>query len=73
MYKKEFHVLIKYCFLKGKNTVEAKTWLDAEFPDTAAPKSAMKYWYTKFRRSEMSTEDGENSGRPKDVVTEENI
>ncbi|KAF7276780.1 hypothetical protein GWI33_009831, partial [Rhynchophorus ferrugineus] len=43
MYKKEFRVLIKYCFLKGKNTVEAKTWLDAEFPDTAAPKSAMKY------------------------------
>ncbi|KAF7262774.1 hypothetical protein GWI33_004139 [Rhynchophorus ferrugineus] len=28
MNKKEFRVLIKYCFLKGKNTVEAKTWLD---------------------------------------------
>ncbi|KAF7267808.1 hypothetical protein GWI33_019001 [Rhynchophorus ferrugineus] len=32
MDKKEFRVLIKYCFLKGKNTVEAKTWLDATAP-----------------------------------------
>ncbi|KAF7285515.1 hypothetical protein GWI33_010514 [Rhynchophorus ferrugineus] len=30
MDKRKFRVLIKYCFLKGKNTVEAKTWLDAE-------------------------------------------
>ncbi|KAF7280367.1 hypothetical protein GWI33_006139 [Rhynchophorus ferrugineus] len=42
MDKNEFHVLIKYCFLKGKNTVEAKTWLDAEFPKTAPGKSAIK-------------------------------
>ncbi|KAF7272807.1 hypothetical protein GWI33_014439 [Rhynchophorus ferrugineus] len=26
MDKKEFRVLIKYCFLKGKNTVETKAW-----------------------------------------------
>ncbi|KAF7265165.1 hypothetical protein GWI33_021358, partial [Rhynchophorus ferrugineus] len=32
MDKKEFRVLIRYCFLKGKNTVEAKTWLDDELP-----------------------------------------
>ncbi|KAF7262961.1 hypothetical protein GWI33_003794, partial [Rhynchophorus ferrugineus] len=42
MDKKEFPVLIKYCFLKGKNTVEAKIWLDAEFPDTAPGKSNIK-------------------------------
>ncbi|KAF7268334.1 hypothetical protein GWI33_018525 [Rhynchophorus ferrugineus] len=41
MDKKEFHVLIKYCFLKGKNTVEAKTWLDAEFPEAAPGKSTI--------------------------------
>ncbi|KAF7285485.1 hypothetical protein GWI33_010583 [Rhynchophorus ferrugineus] len=34
MDKKEFRMSIKHCFLKGKNTVEAKTWLDAEIPDT---------------------------------------
>ncbi|KAF7280416.1 hypothetical protein GWI33_006082 [Rhynchophorus ferrugineus] len=68
MDKKEFSVLIKYCFLKGKNTVEAKTWLNADFRDTAPRKSTIKDWYPKFRYSEMSTEDGERSGWPKEVV-----
>ncbi|KAF7287818.1 hypothetical protein GWI33_000171 [Rhynchophorus ferrugineus] len=69
--KKEFHVLIKYCFLKGKNTVEAKTWLDAEFPYTAPGKSTIKDWYGKCRRGEMSTEDSKRTRRPKEVVTDE--
>ncbi|KAF7279368.1 hypothetical protein GWI33_007312 [Rhynchophorus ferrugineus] len=42
MDKKELRVLIKYCFLKGKNIVEAKTWVDAEFPDTTPGKSTIK-------------------------------
>ncbi|KAF7282537.1 hypothetical protein GWI33_002571 [Rhynchophorus ferrugineus] len=66
MDKKEFSVLIKYCFLKGKNTVEAKTWLDAMFPDTAPGKSTIKDWYAKFRRGEMNIEEGECSGHPKE-------
>ncbi|KAF7269991.1 hypothetical protein GWI33_017014 [Rhynchophorus ferrugineus] len=73
MDKKEFRVLIKYCFLKGKSTVEAKTWLDAEVPDTAPGKSTIKDWYAKFRHGEMSTENGEHSEGPKEVVTDENI
>ncbi|KAF7277039.1 hypothetical protein GWI33_009508 [Rhynchophorus ferrugineus] len=73
MDKKEFRVLIKYCFLKGKNTVEAKTWHDVEFPDTAPGKSTIKDWHTKFRRVEMSTEDDERSGCPKEMVSDENI
>ncbi|KAF7287771.1 hypothetical protein GWI33_003405 [Rhynchophorus ferrugineus] len=73
MDKKEFRVLIKYCYLTGKNTAEIKTWLDGEFLDTASGKSTIKDWYAKFRRSEMSTEDGERSGRSKEVVTDENI
>ncbi|KAF7277218.1 hypothetical protein GWI33_009163 [Rhynchophorus ferrugineus] len=73
MDKKEFRVLIKCCFLEGKNTGEPKTWLYAEFPDTAPGKSTIKDWYAKFRRGEMSTEDGERSGRPKKIVTDENI
>ncbi|KAF7268020.1 hypothetical protein GWI33_018821 [Rhynchophorus ferrugineus] len=59
MDKKEFQVLIKYCFLMGKNTVEAKTWLDAEFPDTVPGKSTIKDLYAKFGRGEMSAEDRE--------------
>ncbi|KAF7265481.1 hypothetical protein GWI33_021135 [Rhynchophorus ferrugineus] len=73
MDKKGFRVLIKYCFLNGNNTVEAKPWLEAEFPDTAPGKSTIKDWYAKFKRGEMSTEDGERSGLPKVVVTDENI
>ncbi|KAF7264106.1 hypothetical protein GWI33_000637, partial [Rhynchophorus ferrugineus] len=38
----KFRVLIKYCFLKGKNIVETKTCLDAEFPDTGPGKSTIK-------------------------------
>ncbi|KAF7269040.1 hypothetical protein GWI33_017892 [Rhynchophorus ferrugineus] len=53
MDKKKFRVLIKYCFLKGKNTVEAKTWLDAEFPDTAPGKSTTKNC---SRHSKISSE-----------------
>ncbi|KAF7274584.1 hypothetical protein GWI33_012768 [Rhynchophorus ferrugineus] len=73
MDKKEFCVLIKYCFLKGKNSVEEKTWLDVDFQDTAPGKSTIKDWYAKFRHGEMSTEDGKRSERPKEVVTDENI
>ncbi|KAF7286300.1 hypothetical protein GWI33_006172 [Rhynchophorus ferrugineus] len=73
MDKKEFRLLIKYCFLKGKNTVEAETWLDADFPDTSSGKSTIKDRYVKFRRGEMSTEVGERSGRPKEIVINENI
>ncbi|KAF7274929.1 hypothetical protein GWI33_012407 [Rhynchophorus ferrugineus] len=49
MDKKEFRLLIKYCFLKGKNTVEAKTWLDAKLPDTAPGKSTINDWIYNFR------------------------
>jgi len=34
MEKKEFRVLIKHCFLIGKNTVEAKAWFDKHYPGT---------------------------------------
>ena len=53
--------------------MEANTWLDNEFPDSAPRKSTIIDWYTKFKRGEMSTEDGERSGRPKEVVTDGNI
>ncbi|KAF7267481.1 hypothetical protein GWI33_019313 [Rhynchophorus ferrugineus] len=70
MDKNEFHVLIKYCFLKGK--IQLKQNLDL-MPDTAPGKSSIKDWYVKFRRGEISTENGERSGHPKEVVTDENF
>ncbi|XP_039949755.1 uncharacterized protein LOC120767651 [Bactrocera tryoni] len=35
--------------------------------------SIIKDWYAKFGRGEINTENVEHSGRPKEVVTEENI
>ncbi|KAF7283698.1 hypothetical protein GWI33_023194 [Rhynchophorus ferrugineus] len=68
MDKKEFRVRIKYCLLKGNNTVEAKTCLDAEFRDIVPGKSTIKDWYAKFRRGKMGTEDGERNGYPKETI-----
>ncbi|KAF7269039.1 hypothetical protein GWI33_017892 [Rhynchophorus ferrugineus] len=63
MDKKKFRVLIKYCFLKGKNTVEAKTWLDAEFPDTAPGKSTTKNCTSvKYHLSKISGISKKNYG-----------
>ena len=73
MDKKEFCVLIKYCFFKGKNTVEAKNWLGVEFSDTVPEEPTIKDWYAKFRCDEISTEDDKRSGPPKEIVADENI
>ena len=69
MDSKDLHVLIKYGILKGTNTVEAKTWLDNEFPGSAPLKPHINYCYAKFRRGEVA----EHGGRPKEVVSDENI
>ena len=63
MNKKEFRVLIKHCFLMGKNTVEAEQWLDQRYGDSAPRKSTIIDWYAEFKRS----------GRPKSAVAPENI
>lgn len=68
MEKSEFRVLFKHCFLMGKNTVQAKAWLDKCYPDSAPPKSTIEYWFAEFRRGRTSTDDAERSGRPKEAV-----
>jgi [histone H3]-lysine36 N-dimethyltransferase SETMAR len=73
MEKDEFRVLIKHYFLMGKNTVETKTWLDECYPDSAPSKATICRWFADFKRGRVSTNDAERSGRPKEVVTPENI
>ena len=73
MDKKEFRVLIKHCFLMGKNTVEAKQWLDKRYGDSASGKSTIIVWYAEFRRGRTNTDDAERSGRLKAAVVPENI
>ena len=51
---KQFRVLIKHCFLMGKNTVEAKQWLDKRYGDPAPGKSTID-WYAEFKRGRTNT------------------
>ena len=57
----------------GKNTVEAKQWLDKRFGDSAPGKSTIIDWYAEFNRGRTNTDDAERSGRPKLAAVPENI
>ncbi|KAL7743599.1 hypothetical protein ACLKA6_013404 [Drosophila palustris] len=57
----------------GKNTVEAKTWLDKHYGVSAPVKSTICDWYSNFKRGRTSTEDSKRSGRPKEVIIPEII
>ena len=51
--------------LMGKNTVEAKQWLDKRYGDSALGKSTIIDWYAEFKRDRTTIDDAERSGRPK--------
>ena len=73
MNKKEFRVLIKHWVFMGKNTVEAKQWLDKRYGDSAPRKSTIIDWHAEFKPACTNTNDAERSGRPKSVVVPENM
>ena len=73
MNKKEFRVLTKHCFLMGKNTVEAKQWLDKPYGDSAPVKSTIIDWYFEFKRGRKNTDDAECSGCPKLKLIKNNL
>ena len=68
MDKKEFRVLIKHCFLMGKNTVEEKQWLDEHYRGSAQGKSTIIDWYAEFKRDRTDTDDPERSGSPNEIA-----
>ena len=72
MEKSEFRGLIKHCFLMGKNTVQAKQWLDKCYSDSAPSETLNKGWYADFKRSCTDTIDAEYSGHPNSAVVPEN-
>ena len=57
----------------GKNTVEAKQWLDKRYGDSAPGKSTIIDWYAEFNRGRTNTDDAECSDRSKSAVIQENI
>ena len=73
MDKKEVRVLIKHCFLMGKNTIGVKEWLDNRYGDSTPGNSIIIDWYAQFKRDRTNTDDAERSSRPKSAVVPENI
>ncbi len=65
-------MLIKYCFLVGRNTVETKFWLDKHYLEFALGKSNIIDWFAEFECGRMNTNDAPHSGHPKEMVTLEN-
>ena len=72
MEKSEFHVLIKLCFLMGKNTVQAKQWLGKYYSDSTPTETTVKMWHADFKRSCTDTNDVKCSGHPNSAVVLEN-
>ena len=73
MEKSEFRVLIKHCILMGKNTVQAKQWLDKCYSDSAPTRQMVEKWFANFERSRTNTDDAERSGRLNSTVVPENM
>ena len=71
MAKSEFRVLVKHCFLMGKNTVQAKQWLDKCYLDSALLETMVKRRYADFKFC-TDTNDTERSGHPNWAVVLEN-
>ena len=65
MDKKEFRVLIKHRFLMGKNTVEAKQWLDKHCGESALWKSTIIDCYAEFKRGRTNADDADRPDHPK--------
>lgn len=73
MEKSDFRVLIKHCFLMGKNTVQTEQWLEKCYGDSSPSKTTICRWFADFKRGRTDTNDAERSGRPNSAVVPENI
>ncbi|XP_035220294.1 uncharacterized protein LOC118193325 [Stegodyphus dumicola] len=73
MEKNEFRVLIKHCYLVGKNTAQVQQRLGKCYPDSAPSKTTICHCYTDFKHGRTDTNDAARSGRPNEAVTPENV
>ena len=72
MNQNELRVLIKHCFLMGKNTVQAQQWLEKCYRENSPLKTTICRLYADFKRARTNTEDAERPGRPAEVAMPEN-
>ena len=56
----------------GKNTVQAKQWLDKCYSDSAPSETMPKRWYANFKCGRTYTNDAKCSGHPNSAVVLEN-
>ena len=73
MEKSEFRILIKHCFLMGKNIMQTKQCLYKYYGESFPSRRMVEKWNGKFKRGRTSTNDAEWSRRPNDVTSPENI
>ena len=73
MDKTKFLVLIKRCFLTGKNTFQAQIWLEKNYGKSAPSKATICRWFSEFKQGRRNTSDATPSGRPIEASIPENI
>lgn len=65
-------LLHKLVLVMGKNTVEAKAWLDKYYSGFASLRQMVEKYFAVFNCSLTNTNDVEGSGHQKEVVTKNN-
>lgn len=73
MEKSEFRILIKHCFVIGKNEMQTLEWLQKHHSTSAPSKTTVYRWFAEFKMGRTSTSDAPRSGRPNEATTPENI
>src|SRR6476469_69453 len=73
MDEREFRVLMKHYFMKGKSPQETKEKLEKTYGQSAPSIRTVYKWFQNFRSGHMSTTDAQLSERPVEATTQEII
>ena len=63
---------IKFCFKLGKTFSETHQMMKEVYGDDCLSRSRIHEWFKRFQEGREALEDVERSGRPRNVVNEEN-
>lgn len=69
MDQKEICVLIKHCFLKGKNEVQTEAFFKKYYKESAPSAATIRYWFAEFKLGHFNIKDGKRAGIPDEAVT----
>ena len=71
--REHFRAMIFYDFRRGLNQQQCADQLASTFGDEAPSRATVFRWFSEFKRGRTSLQDEIREGRPKSVVTPENI